>query len=112
MKLVTVSQMIAIEKEADSNGLSYAQMMRNAGRGLAELAAEIISDNDWDSVLGLVGSGNNGGDTLIALTHLAGEGWRAHAYVVKRRQDDELIAQLLQAGGQVTFAEADADYSA
>ncbi|MBK6646396.1 MAG: hypothetical protein IPG44_11745 [Anaerolineales bacterium] len=36
MKLVTVSQMRAIEKEADAKGLSYAQMMENAGRGLAE----------------------------------------------------------------------------
>ena len=36
MKLVTVSQMKAIEKEADANGLTYDQMMENAGQGLAE----------------------------------------------------------------------------
>jgi len=111
MKLVTVPQMISIEKEANANGLSYAQMMQNAGRGLAEITADIISDNDWDTVLGLVGSGNNGGDTLIALTHLVKEGWHVRAYIVKRRQDDELVAQLLKAGGLVTFAEADTDFS-
>src|SRR5512133_3069289 len=37
MKLVTVAQMRDIEKEADANGLSYAEMMQNAGRGLAEV---------------------------------------------------------------------------
>ena len=36
MKLVTVSQMQAIEKEADAGGLTYDQMMENAGQGLAE----------------------------------------------------------------------------
>jgi NAD(P)H-hydrate epimerase len=112
MKLVTVSQMIAIEKESNANGLSYAQMMRNAGRGLAEIVSDIIVESDWDSVFGLVGPGNNGGDTLIALTHLAEEGWRAHAYVVKRSQDDALIFQLLEAGGQVTFSDSDMDFSA
>jgi NAD(P)H-hydrate epimerase len=102
--------MIAIEKEAEAGGLPYAVMMRNAGSGLAEIVTGIISDNDWDSVFGLVGPGNNGGDTLIALAQLAGEGWHVQAYVFMRRQDDELVTQLLDAGGHVTFAEADADF--
>ena len=32
MKLVTVSQMQTIEKEADENGLTFDQMMENAGQ--------------------------------------------------------------------------------
>jgi NAD(P)H-hydrate repair Nnr-like enzyme with NAD(P)H-hydrate epimerase domain len=35
-KLVSVREMQAIEKEADAGGLSYTQMMENAGGGLAE----------------------------------------------------------------------------
>ncbi len=112
MKLVTVPQMIAIEKDADANGLSYARMMRNAGFGLAEVIADILSENGWDSVFGLVGPGNNGGDTLIALTHLVEEGFHARAYIVKRKQDDKLIARFQEAGGEVTFADADLDFSA
>ena len=34
MKIVTVSQMQEIEKAADAGGLTYAQMMENAGQGL------------------------------------------------------------------------------
>ena len=34
-KVVSVSQMQAIEKEAEANGLSYDAMMANAGLGLA-----------------------------------------------------------------------------
>ena len=112
MKLVTVAQMRDIEKEADANGLPYAEMMENAGRGLAEIVNEIAFDDDWEEVLGLVGPGNNGGDTLVALTHLAEEGWHACAYVVKRKKKDELITRLLEAGGEVTFAEDDKDFSA
>lgn len=111
MKLVTVAQMRDIEKEADANGLPYAEMMENAGRGLAEIVNEIAFDNEWEEVLGLVGSGNNGGDTLIALTRLAEKGWHACAYVVKRKKD-ELVARLVDAGGEVTFAESDTDFAA
>jgi len=112
MKLVTVAQMRDIEKEADANGLSYAEMMQNAGRGLADVVSNFAFDDDWEEVLGLVGPGNNGGDTLIALTHLAEKGWQARAYVIRRKQEDKLIAQFLEAGGEVAFAETDADFSA
>lgn len=106
MKLVTVSQMKAIEKEADSVGLSYAQMMENAGRGLANTVEVISKFQDWNEVLGLVGPGNNGGDTLVALTYLAGAGWRAKAYCIKRKPDD-LSQRLLDAGGEIILADED-----
>ena len=108
MKLVTVSQMKAIEQQADAGGLTYAQMMENAGRGLAEIVREISEENGWDEVLGLVGPGNNGGDTLVALAHLARAGWRARAYCVKRKtKKDELAQRLLNAGGEIILAEED-----
>lgn len=111
MKLVTVAQMRGIEKEADLNGLPYSEMMENAGRGIAEIVNDVAFDDEWEDVLGLVGPGNNGGDTLVALTHLAEDGWHACAYVVKRRKKDELVSRLEEAGGIVIFADADEDYS-
>jgi NAD(P)H-hydrate epimerase len=111
MKLVTVTQMREIEKQADANGLSYAEMMENAGRGLAEAVSEIARPDGWDQTLALVGPGNNGGDTLIALTHLAEDGWQVCAYIIKRSRQDELITRLLAVGGEVVFAEDDSDFS-
>ena len=68
MKLVTVPEMIAIEKEADANGLTYAQMMENAGDGLADIIMNLFYEGEEDlEAFGLVGPGNNGGDTLVAL---------------------------------------------
>ncbi len=107
MKLVTVTQMRAIEKDADASGVSYAELMENAGRGLAELVHALGQENGWDEVTGLVGSGNNGGDTLVSLAWLAQAGWRTHAYLVNRKKDDELIARYLSAGGEVSESALD-----
>ncbi|HNO31538.1 MAG TPA: NAD(P)H-hydrate epimerase, partial [Anaerolineales bacterium] len=80
-KLLTVSQMRAVEKEADAKGVRYTQLMQNAGRSLAEIVHAIGNENGWDAITALVGPGNNGGDALVALTWLAGAGWRTHAYL-------------------------------
>ena len=111
MKLVTVSEMIAIEREANDFGLTYENMMANAGRGLAEVVAEMYGYLADEGVLGLVGSGNNGGDTLVALTYLSEEGWPASAYTVRPRPaDDELMIRLTQAGGAIYTLESDENF--
>ncbi|MEO8357485.1 MAG: NAD(P)H-hydrate dehydratase [Chloroflexota bacterium] len=104
MKLVTVAQMQAIEKEADANGLTYDQMMENAGQGLTDVILGIFEGDVESEVVGLVGNGNNGGDTLVTLAALAAEGWKARAYLVKRKKDD-LVKRLLEAGGEVLSGE-------
>lgn len=106
MKLVTVSQIQKIEKEADAGGLTYDQMMQNAGQGLAEVVADLFVDDDQLEVVGLVGPGNNGGDTLVALTVLANEGWKASAFLVKRKKDD-LVKRFTEAGGELIVPDKD-----
>ncbi|MFM8322895.1 MAG: NAD(P)H-hydrate dehydratase [Chloroflexota bacterium] len=101
-KYVSVQEMQAIERQADAGGWSYAEMMEAAGNGLAGAIQETYGFLSEDGALGLVGSGNNGGDALVALARLAGEGWRISALVVRPRPaSDPLIERLQQAGGQV-----------
>jgi NAD(P)H-hydrate epimerase len=104
MKLVTVSQMQTIEKEADASGLTFDQMMENAGQGLADVILSLYAGESELEVVGLVGPGNNGGDTLVAMAALAAEGWKARAYLVKRKKDD-LVKRFLEAGGEVLSKE-------
>ncbi len=114
MKLVTVAEMRAIEQEADSGGLSYQQMMKNAGHSLAEEILQLTyteSEEDRE-VLALVGPGNNGGDALVALTHLAADNWRARAYLIKRKAEgDDLLERFRREGGEVLFADKDPDFT-
>ncbi len=109
MKVVTVSQMQAIEVETDSRGISYPQMMENAGRGLAQAIADWMEVAER-SVLILVGPGNNGGDGLVAGRHLAQLGAKPHFYLYRpRSQDDANFAQIQKMALPVTLAEDDRD---
>lgn len=110
MKYVSVAEMVAIEQEANAAGLSYPQMMENAGQALAEVLLEDYGYLEETGALGLIGSGNNGGDTLIALERLQREGWKCSAYLVRPRpQEDALIRRLLDSGGTVYHADDDPD---
>ena len=99
MKIVSVDQMIAIEKAANDRGLTYDTMMQNAGSGVGEWVIANLSLKQ--GVIGLIGSGNNGGDTLIALTTLARRGIRTCAFLVKKQEKDELIKAYVEHGGVV-----------
>ena len=64
MKILTVSQMQALEHTANEDGNTYAMMMERAGSGVAEIVKTRVSSSDH--ILVLVGPGNNGGDGLVA----------------------------------------------
>lgn len=113
MKLVRVAEMQAVEREANEKGWTYAQMMEKAGLGLAEIVESFYGYEDRRVVVGLVGAGNNGGDTLIALETLASAGWQARAYIVGSRPlDDPLVPRLAAAGGAVKLANDDTRFVA
>ena len=91
--------MIAAEKTADSQNITYAQMMESAGRGLAEaIIARWPVENA--SVLVLVGPGNNGDDGLVAGRYLADAGANVAFYLFKPRDpiNDENFAKIQQMG--------------
>ncbi|HWQ80120.1 MAG TPA: NAD(P)H-hydrate epimerase [Anaerovoracaceae bacterium] len=70
---VTSAQMKEIERNADAAGLSYYQMMENAGSGAAEMIASEHSV-ERKTVLIFCGRGNNGGDGFVAARKLAEKG--------------------------------------
>jgi hydroxyethylthiazole kinase-like uncharacterized protein yjeF len=66
-------------EEAAMAGLPEGELMARAARGLAAVVAARLRERDGVRVVGLVGAGNNGGDALYALAHLAREGFAAAA---------------------------------
>jgi NAD(P)H-hydrate epimerase len=58
--------MRAIEAAADAAGYTYASLMEHAGRAAADRALHLLAEIATPKVTVLVGSGNNGGDGLVA----------------------------------------------
>ncbi len=111
VKLFSVDEMKLLEKEANETGLTYENMMENAGKGLANEIGISYRHLINKKILALVGSGNNGGDALVALSHLASDKWDTHAYIVStRNENDPLISRVIDNGGQVSLLERDTKY--
>ena len=110
--LVTVSEMTTLESEANERGLGYDQMMRNAGLALADVIHERYGHTQSRNILGLIGSGNNGGDALIALSELIEKGWVVTAYLIKKRmKKDPLVLSIINKDGQVISVDEDGSFN-
>jgi NAD(P)H-hydrate epimerase len=107
-KVVSVAKMREIEHAADAAGLTYAAMMENAGRSVAQQILERIPEVAGRRIAILVGAGNNGGDGLVVGHYLAEAGAQVAAYLVKERPaDDGNLTRLKGHGALVTIAELD-----
>jgi len=67
--LISHAEMQRIDRNAQDLGISGLELMESAGTGLAMAAREYHPD----AILILCGSGNNGGDGMVAARHLAYE---------------------------------------
>jgi NAD(P)H-hydrate epimerase len=106
MKVVTTEEMRRIEKETDAAGVSYATMMENAGRAVAEACQRMgVTDK---RMLVLVGPGNNGGDGLVAGRYLYDAGADVTLYIWKRNiEGDENFRLATERDIPVFWAEED-----
>lgn len=109
MKLVNVAEMKAIEAEANLKGVSYESMMERAGNGIAEVIKRYFPLIADQKVVALVGSGNNGGDAIIALLELHKAGCQGFAYLAHKREKDGLISRLQTADIEMKVFEDDPD---
>jgi NAD(P)H-hydrate epimerase len=88
MKLVTVAEMKGLERAADEAGHTYATMMEQAGRAVAQVISSRTKIKG-QRVLVLVGPGNNGGDGLVAARYLREAGAQVSCCLWKPRRDDD-----------------------
>ncbi len=107
-KIVTVEQMRTIEKAADAAGLTYDQMMENAGRAVAEAILHRWPNLSGRQVLILIGSGNNGGDGLVVGHYLVEAGANVSAYLTHSRSEKDInLARLAKQAAEITTVELD-----
>ncbi len=76
------------KKAAEEFYLPVAVLMENAGRAVAESAAELLDGDVYaKNVVIFVGKGNNGGDGLVAARWLSAEGARVKVFVASPASD-------------------------
>ena len=89
MTVLTREQMRAYDAHAiEALGVPGLLLMENAGRGAAEVIAELIDDDDAH-VLIICGTGNNGGDGFVIARHLLAAHHRVRVLLIG---DEEKIA--------------------
>jgi hydroxyethylthiazole kinase-like uncharacterized protein yjeF len=94
-RILSTQSLREVEAAADSGGLSYAQLMQNAGRAAAERCCQLLGQRAAGArVTVLVGPGNNGGDALVTGLLLASEaGAQVRFYLLRPRPDDPHFQQ-------------------
>ena len=88
IKIITVEKSRYLENEANKGGLSFEEMMENAGRGTAVAIRQRVGAKGKRVVV-LVGPGNNGGDGLVAAHYLWEMGARVTCYLWKREVEGD-----------------------
>lgn len=110
VKLITIEQIRKIEAQANNNGFSYAQMMDRAGYATAHHAMYMLREiSDTPRITILVGSGNNGGDGLVAGKYLAEDGRYQVRFYLYKHLDETYppFADILRLNLFVAYAEDD-----
>ena len=116
-RLVSVAEMRALEQAAFARGVTPAALMETAGLGVARVLRRWLGSCPAgtarsaapsrrrtladETLLYLIGSGNNGGDGLIVARALAPYARATRIYLVRDRGDDPLVAAAQAAGAIV-----------
>ena len=96
---VTCAEMKELERMGDEAGLSYYQMMENAGTAAAKALTD-YQDLEWEmagegaekktpGVMIFCGKGNNGGDGFVVARKLAEAGWKVDLVLVEGEPQTE-----------------------
>lgn len=117
MKLVTKQEMQAFEAQViQTVGIPEKLLMERAGLAIADKAAEMMEDCCCSSVLVVCGTGNNGGDGLVAARELINHGYDVETVIfgTKEKLKAEPLFNyhiLLQMGYPIHFVNDPQDLS-
>jgi len=83
MKILTAKQMGEVDRlTTERYGIPSILLMENAGRSVADELGRACSHLACRRILVLCGTGNNGGDGLVAARHLAARGIRPEVWIL------------------------------
>jgi ADP-dependent NAD(P)H-hydrate dehydratase / NAD(P)H-hydrate epimerase len=101
IRMINIAQMRQWELEAAAQGVSSDVLMNNAGAAVAREAERMLAGMAGSKIVVLCGSGNNGGDGLVAAARLAERGMHVTVFLVKGRSLEEpRVQQAIAAGAK------------
>ncbi len=102
--ILSAAEMQAADARAIEAGLPGVCLMENAGRWVAEAAAQMVGPEARIGIL--CGTGNNGGDGFVAARHLLSWGYSPQIILcgdAERLRGDALVNAQAWGGGHVLF---------
>lgn len=82
MRILSASEIKAVECAADKNGISFLRLMENAGAACAKVIRSKFDRTDKRAVCVLCGKGKNGGDGFVAARKLYENGYKVQVFLV------------------------------
>lgn len=95
MKVLDNAQMRTLEQKSDEQGVSYSELMENAGSAAARFLIKNTSVAGKKIVI-LCGKGNNGGDGYVVARHLAARGARVAVVLVQGEPSTDISRGMFQ----------------
>ncbi|HET9724709.1 MAG TPA: NAD(P)H-hydrate epimerase [Actinomycetota bacterium] len=95
-RVVTPAEAGALDRATQERGVEAATLMENAGREVARSALAVAGGAYGTRAVVVCGSGNNGGDGLVAARHLARWGARVTVLMLGPGEDLREPAILLE----------------
>lgn len=86
MQYINPSEMMAIDINSSFYGVGFEELMENAGRAVYGELKKIPSLKNKKISL-LCGTGNNGGDALVAARYLYKDGFKVSAYLIGKKEN-------------------------
>ena len=95
MKVLNAEQTRNLEKNAVRSGISYLQLMENAGAAAARFIKKRFPV-DQKHIVVLCGKGNNGGDGFVAARHLAELGAKVIVVLTEGQPGTEIAREMFE----------------
>lgn len=95
MRVLSVENTRKLEAVANETGISYLQLMENAGSYCARIIRKTFEDTNKRNVLVVCGKGKNGGDGFVIARKLAENGYKVNVLMTMGLPSDDESSEML-----------------
>ncbi len=95
MRVLTTENVRIVEAKANESGISYLQLMENAGSYCARIIRKTFENTNKKNVLVVCGKGRNGGDGFVIARKLCEDNYNVTVMMATGLPTDDISAEML-----------------